>query len=195
VVTGPEYSDRVDADHVVRMPVLYAVVCGAGPAFHAVDLVRCAVDRGWDVWVIATRVVVEYFVDPRELERVSGNPVRTDFRRPGEAGGLPRADAAVVAPATYNTINKWAAGIADTFALSTLAELTGARVPVAVLPFVNTSFAANRVFRRSVAELRAEGVEMLVGPGGFEPYPPEAGAERAASFPWHLVVDAVRTPS
>ena len=180
-------------EDAITKPVLYAVICGAGPAFHADRLVRYAMDRGWDVRVIATRTVVEYFLDPCDLERVSGHPVRTDFRRPGEPGSLPRADAAVVAPATYNTINKWANGIADTFALSTLAELTGARVPVAVLPFVNTAFAANAAFRRSVAALRAEGVAMLIGEGWFEPYPPAETETSAEAFPWHLVVDAVGT--
>jgi phosphopantothenoylcysteine synthetase/decarboxylase len=172
-------------------PVLYAVICGAGPAFTADRLVRRAVDQGWDVRVIATRIVVEFFVNPGDLERISGNPVRTDFRRPGEPGGLPPADAAIVAPATYNTINKWAAGIADTFALSTLAELTGAKAPIAVLPFVNTSFAANAVFGRSVESLRADGVRMLMGPGWFEPYPPGDGDAAAERFPWHLAVEAV----
>jgi phosphopantothenoylcysteine synthetase/decarboxylase len=71
---------------------------------------------------------------------------------------LPPADAVIVAPATYNTINKWAAGIADTYVLTQLAELTGLGLPIAVLPFVNTALAANRVFHWSVAELRAAGV-------------------------------------
>ena len=118
-------TDHGDA----RPPVLYAIVCGAGPAADAGRLVAEAAARGWDVWVIMTPTVADYFVDPAALARVSGHPVRTGFRRTGAVGGLPRADAAVVAPATYNTINKWALGIADTFALSTLAELTGA-VPI-----------------------------------------------------------------
>ena len=35
-----------------------------------------------------------------------------------------------MAPATYNTINKWAAGIADTYPLTQLAELTGGKLMV-----------------------------------------------------------------
>jgi transcriptional regulator with XRE-family HTH domain len=35
---------------------------------------------------------------------------------PDEPDELPAADAVVVAPATFNTVNKWAAGITDTFA-------------------------------------------------------------------------------
>jgi hypothetical protein len=34
----------------------------------------------------------------------------------------PKADAIIVAPATYNTISKWAAGVSDTYALGILAE-------------------------------------------------------------------------
>jgi hypothetical protein len=64
-------------------------------------------------------------------------------------------------------------------------------VPVAVLPFVNTAYAANSVFGRSVAELRLAGVMVLYGPGGFEPHPPGTGGTRLDSYPWHLALDAV----
>jgi phosphopantothenoylcysteine synthetase/decarboxylase len=40
---------------------------------------------------------------------------------PGEGRKLPPADAIIVAPATYNTMNKRAAGISDTFELGLLA--------------------------------------------------------------------------
>ncbi len=36
-------------------------------------------------------------------------------------------------------------------------------MPIVVLPFVNTALAANRVFQRSVAELRESGVTVLFG--------------------------------
>lgn len=35
---------------------------------------------------------------------------------------LPHADVILVAPATYNTINKWALGVTDNYALGILAE-------------------------------------------------------------------------
>jgi hypothetical protein len=77
-----------------------------------------------------------------------------------------------VAPATYNTICKWARGISDTYALGVLAETTGLAVPTVVLPFVNTALAARAPFRRSVDELRSEGVVILRGPGGIQPHEP-----------------------
>ena len=41
----------------------------------------------------------------------TGDPVRHDYKLPGEPDVLPEPDAIVVAPATFNTIDKWAAGI------------------------------------------------------------------------------------
>jgi len=38
-----------------------------------------------------------------------------------------------VAPATFNTVNKWAAGISDTLALGILCEAYGMGIPTAVL--------------------------------------------------------------
>jgi phosphopantothenoylcysteine synthetase/decarboxylase len=97
----------------------------------------------------------------------------------------------IVAPATYNTINKWAAGISDTYVLSLLAELTGLRIPIAVLPFVNTALAANDVFTRNLARLRAAGVSVLFGPDILEPHPPRTAGTRLDTYPWHLALDAV----
>src|SRR5439155_1100294 len=77
---------------------------------------------------IATATACAHFVDLAALERLLGEPVRTGYRRADES--RPPADAVIVAPATYNTINKWANGISDTYVLSLLAELTGLGTPI-----------------------------------------------------------------
>jgi flavoprotein len=48
---------------------------------------------------------------------------------PDEPNELPAADAVIVAPATFNTVNKWATGIADTFVVGLLCELMGFGIP------------------------------------------------------------------
>ena len=116
--------------------------------------------------------------------------MRTTYRKPGDEP-LPKADGVIVAPATYNTINKWAAGISDTYALNQLAELTGLGVKIVVLPFVNQALAANRVFTRSVEELRYAGVRVLFGPGEFEPHPPRTGEQILDAYPWRLARKAL----
>jgi phosphopantothenoylcysteine synthetase/decarboxylase len=170
--------------------VLYVIVCAAGAAVDVDKLVEAAQARGWDVWIVPTPSAVD-FIDVSALEELIGHPIRARYRQLGEGGKLPPADAVIVAPATYNTINKWAAGISDTFALGLLAELTPVGLPMAVLPFVNASLAANRAFIKSVAELREASVTVLLGDGGFIPHAAGQGGSQIASFPWAAALDAV----
>ena len=169
--------------------VLSIIACGAGPATAIASLVQPALDRGWTVQVIATPAALEFF-DQAAIEKATGNPARSQYSKPG----APRSqipDAIIVAPATYNTINKWAQGISDTYALGVLAETTGLGVPIVVLPFVNSALAARAPFRRSIKDLRGEGVRILLGPGGVEPHQPHTGGELIATYPWHLALDEV----
>ncbi|WP_084965993.1 flavoprotein [Thermoactinospora rubra] len=167
--------------------LLYAIVCAASPARDVGRLVAMAQGEGWVVQVVATPSALE-FVDVPALEEQTGRPVRSRYRRPDEPKP-PRADAIIVAPATYNTVNKFAQGIADTYALGVLAEAPGLGIPVVVLPFVNGALASRAPFRRSVEALRAEGVRVCFGPGAFEPHAPSQGADPTGSFPWRLALD------
>ena len=167
--------------------VLTAVVCGAGPAAATGTLIELARDRDWKVQVVATPAALGFF-DEHAIADQAGIPVRSQYAKPG----APRSqvpDAILVAPATYNTICKWAQGISDTYALGVLAEATGVGVPTVVLPFVNTALARRAPFRRSVDSLRAEGVHILLGPGGFQPHPPRTGGDLIDTYPWHLGLD------
>ena len=71
-----------------------------------------------------------------------------------------------------------------------MAEAIGRRVPVVILPFVNSALADRAPFRRAVDSLRAEGVRVLFGPGEWVPHSPGTGGERIATFPWAIVLDA-----
>lgn len=167
--------------------VLSVIVCGAGPATAIGTFVELARDRGWTVQVIATPAALDFF-DQAAIEQQTGNPVKSQYSKPG----TPRSaipEAIIVAPTTYNTINKWALGISDTYALGVLAEITGLDIPIVVLPFVNSALARRAPFQRSVEALRAEGVRILLGPGGVEPHPPRTGGNLIGTYPWHLALD------
>jgi hypothetical protein len=167
--------------------VLSVIVCGAGPAAAINTLITLAHGRGWTVQIIATPAALD-FLDQAAIEEQTGNPVKSQYSRPG----APRShlpDAIVVAPATYNTINKWAQGISDTYALGVLAELTSLNIPIVVLPFVNSALASRAPFRRSIESLRSEGVQILLGPGGFEPHPPRTGSSSIDTYPWSAALD------
>lgn len=162
-------------------------MCGAGPATEIGTLVKLAIDQRWTVQVVATPAALDFF-DQGAIEQLTGNPVRSQYSKPGS----PRSeipDAIIVAAATYNTINKWAQGTSDTYALGILAEMTGMDTPIVVLPFVNSALASRVAFQRSVEILRSEGVHFLLGPGRFEPHPPRTGGSRIETFPWNLALD------
>ena len=143
--------------------VLYVVVCAAPAAANVDEFVRLALDAGWVVRVIATPMG-ERFIDVAELAALSGDRVRIGFRMPGEPDELPPADAVVVAPATFNTMNKWAAGITDTFATGLLCELTGLGVPIVAVPLVKEALARHVAFGRSLEVLAGMGVRVLFDP-------------------------------
>jgi phosphopantothenoylcysteine synthetase/decarboxylase len=168
---------------------MYVVVCGAGAAIRVDALVGQAQQRGWDVFIIASPAALQ-FINVAELEEQTAHAVRSDYQTEQSVPrSLPHATVIVVAPATYNTINKWAHGVSDTYALSILAESIGLRIPVVVLPFVNSALASHFAFGRSVRDLRAAGVRVILGPGEWEPHPPGTGSEHIDTFPWHLALD------
>lgn len=171
--------------------VLYVIVCGAGPAGNIGQLIDLAHTRAFDVHLIATPAAMD-FIDVEALEAHSGHPVRSQYTKPGanRPRKLPEADAIIVAPASYNTINKWSQGISDTYTLGILAEAPGLGIPVIVLPFVNSALASHFAFRRNVEDLRQAGARILLGPNEFQPHPPGTGGTRLDKFPWHLALSA-----
>ncbi|MFE6712346.1 hypothetical protein [Streptomyces sp. NPDC057695] len=100
-----------------------------------------------------------------------GYPIRSAWHRPGDSRPHPPADAIDVAPARFNTVNKWAAGTADTLALGILCEAYGMGIPTVVLLYVNAAMAAHPAYGRSLDQLREMGV--LVG--SHKPHRPKAG--------------------
>ena len=164
-------------------PFLYVVVCAAGVARDVSKLITAAQERSWEVGVIATPQGLGFF-DAPAVEAQTGRPIRSAWRAPGDPRPFPAPDAVAVAPATFNTVNKWAAGISDTLALGTLNEAYGLGVPIAVLPCVSDALAAHPAYRGSVERLRGMGV------GFGDRYSGEPGEDGLrAEFPWGAVLD------
>ncbi len=173
--------------------MLYVIACAAPPAARVGQLVSLAQQRGWDVCVLTTPYG-RRFTDTAALERQTGHPVRSEYKHPGEPDVLPDPDAVIVAPATVNTINKWAAGICDTLALGILVEAIGKRLPVVALPSTNQAHAAHPAFRENIGKLRSWGVTVLFGPGIDGHGEPGADGDEPDQFPWSATLDALGTP-
>lgn len=159
-------------------PVLYLIACGGYPSGKLPAFITFAREQGWDVCVIATPDGAK-FLDAAYLAELTGHPVRSQYKDPAEPDVLPPADAFVVAPATFNTINKWAGGISDTLALGLLNEAVGLGLPMVAVPWPNVALARHPAFQRSVAALREWGVHVMLDPARL---PREPGG--SAAFPW-----------
>ena len=144
-------------------------VTGGIAAYKAAEILRLLQERGHQVQVIMTRSAQE-FVRPLTFAALSGQKVITDMF----AGHEPNLDSAVehisvaesvdallVAPATADTLAKFAHGLADDF-LSTLYLATTA--PVIVAPAMNVNMWNHAATQQNVAALRARGVQ-IVEPG------------------------------
>ena len=140
--------------------VLYLIVCGAPPAADTARTVKEKQAEGWDVCVIATPHGAQWF-DLNQVQELTGHEVRQQFRAPTAPEFGPRADAILLAPATFNTLNKWALGINDTLALGLLNEAIGRDVPIEVRPVVNDALASHPSYEMSLKMLAAAGVRFL----------------------------------
>jgi phosphopantothenoylcysteine decarboxylase len=174
--------------------VLYVLVCGSPMARDVGILVDLAQQDGWEVCVITTPDGRK-FVDAAALQKKTGHPVRTYYKNPGDPDVLPIATAMIVAPATVNTVNKWAAGITDTLVLGLLVEGYGYGVPTAVVPYTNKIMARHPTLAESLAKLRAWGVHVLYGDDVYRLGAPGQNDRFRGQFPWRRALQAVSAKS
>jgi hypothetical protein len=88
------------------------------------------------------------FADLDELEQLTGQPVRSEYRMPGTGERTPPADAVLACPLTFNL----------------LCEMVGYRVPVIVVPHCKPQLASHPAFTASLETLRAMGACVLFDP-------------------------------
>jgi len=146
-------------------------VSGGIAAYKAAEIVRLLQERGMQVQVIMTAAAQE-FVRPLTFAALSGEKVITSmFGSGAEQPNLDSAvehiavaqsiDALLVAPATADTLAKFAQGVANDF-LSTLYLATTA--PVIVAPAMNVNMWQHPATRANLDILRRRGV-LVIEPG------------------------------
>ncbi|MEU3776300.1 flavoprotein [Streptomyces sp. NPDC032472] len=169
---------------------LYLLCSAAPPVFDVAHVIEDAQSRGWDVCLGLTPTAAHWLrVSLDGLAALTGHPVRWQYKLPGEPDVWPAADALLLAPATFNSLNAWALGLTDRFAIGVAAEAIGKGTPVVTMPCTNAALAAHPQFDQSLATLRGAGVTVLYGENGFVPGP--AGVDAPPHFPWQLALDAV----
>ena len=137
---------------------------GGIAAYKAAELTRLLVKEGIAVDVVMTPAAAQ-FIAPMTLQALSGNPVLSGLWDSGAANAMGHielsrhADAIIVAPASADFIAKVAHGHADDL-LSTLCLARDC--PLLVAPAMNRQMWANAATQRNVAQLKADGVEILI---------------------------------
>jgi phosphopantothenoylcysteine decarboxylase/phosphopantothenate--cysteine ligase len=139
---------------------------GGIAAYKAAELTRLLVKEGIAVDVVMTPGATQ-FITPMTLQALSGRRVLTDLWDSGAANAMGHidlsrgADAILVAPASADFIAKLANGHADDL-LSTLCLARDC--PLLVAPTMNVHMWNNAATQRNIAQLKADGIEVL-GPG------------------------------
>jgi len=151
------------------VPVVVLGVTGCIGAYKACEVLRELQKQGVDVHVVMTAAATR-FVSPMTFEALSRHPVFHDQFSLGENGEIRHisladdAELLLVAPATANSLGKFAHGIADD-ALSTLYLAT--RAPVLVAPAMNVNMFDHPAVQQNLATLRTRGVGVIEPGDGY----------------------------
>jgi phosphopantothenoylcysteine decarboxylase / phosphopantothenate---cysteine ligase len=146
-------------------------VSGGIAAYKAAELVRALQRQALEVRVVMTEAATR-FIQPLTFSALTGYKVLTSLwdgsdasgEVPSEQNGIDHiaeaqwADALVVAPATANTLAKFAHGIADDF-LTTMYLATTA--PVLVAPAMNVNMWNHAATQANLETLRQRGVRVI----------------------------------
>lgn len=138
-------------------------VTGGISAYKAIEILRGLQRAGCEVRVAMTRHACE-FIQPLTFRALSGAYVVVDDYAPSNPDPIAHitfsqtVDLLIVAPATANTLAKFANGVADDFLTSTYLACTA---PVLIAPAMNTTMWEHPATQRNVEKLRKDGVQVI----------------------------------
>ncbi|SDQ77673.1 flavoprotein [Actinopolyspora saharensis] len=163
-------------------PVVYLVGTAAPPVRELAEPVGLLRRAGWDVCVVLTPTAADW-VDGEELAEQSGRPVRVHPRMPSEQDPLPKADAVLVAPVTFNSLNKVATGVSDTLAVSLVNELLAGEVSITLAPCVKSVLRRHPAYPVNIRLLADAGVRLLDSDSLTS-----RGTDGLATFDWNTAI-------
>jgi phosphopantothenoylcysteine decarboxylase/phosphopantothenate--cysteine ligase len=139
--------------------------------YKAAELCRQLIKAGATVQVVMTEAA-EHFITPVSMQALSGRPVfgsQWDSRAPNAMAHITlgrEADAVLIAPASADFMARLAQGRADELLSLLCLARPAERVPLVLAPAMNREMWAHPATQRNVAQLRADGAQVLdVGVG------------------------------
>lgn len=138
-------------------------ITGSIAAYKAAYLISKLVQNNFEVRIVLTQSALK-FIGIATLEGLSGQPVYTDTFKEGQMMGhielTKWADLTILVPADANTINKYAAGIADNL-VTTLFLAHDRTKPYLIAPAMNTKMYEHPATQASLAKLIRWGLKVL----------------------------------
>lgn len=173
-----ESSAGIETVSLANTKIILGVTGGIA-AYKAAELCRLLVKGGAEVRVVMTEAA-QQFVTPLTFQALSGQPVLTSLWQAEAGDGMAHihlsreADLLLVAPASADFLARLAQGRADDL----LSTLCLARTCIlAVAPAMNREMWAAAATQRNLAQLHADGVNVL-GPAAGEQACGEVGLGR-----------------
>jgi phosphopantothenoylcysteine decarboxylase/phosphopantothenate--cysteine ligase len=163
----PQHASNDHHASLKGASVIVAVTGGIA-AYKTCWLVSRLAQAGAEVTVLMTQDATR-FVTPLTFQALSGKPVYTsqwehvENKDPQHIGLARRADLAIVAPCTMNTMAKIAHGIADDIVTVVLSAIDRSKTPVLLAPAMNEAMWDQPSTQRNAKQLIADGFE-LIGP-------------------------------
>ena len=143
---------------------------GSIACYKACQLISRLVQEGHEVQPVASRSVSQ-FIGMATLEGLTHKPVFNDLYAPGRMLDHIRlakwADLAIVCPASANTINRLAQGLADD-CIGALFLAYDLRKPYLLAPAMNHEMMGHPAVRASLEKLKSWNVEVLSTSVGYQ---------------------------
>lgn len=163
------------------MKAIYVIVSGAGSARCVPDLLRALTQFDLSIYTLLTESA-HMIISPNNLADQEGHTLIEGYFDPALVNGR-QPGLTLVAPATFNTVNKISQGIADTLPHSLVAEAIGAGWPVIIAPSMNPALANHPRVGQSLKTLLEWGVTVLE---------PQADHERLMMASLEEIITVVR---
>ena len=155
---------------VYKIPSMALIVLGMTggiSAYKSLELLRELQRQGHMVEVIMTDHATK-FITPLTVEALLGKPVHTSQWKTEQNSiehiALAKSDLVVIAPATANTLAKFAHGIADNLLTSLV---LASQAPLLLVPAMNPAMYSNSATQENLAKLRKRGCVIIEPESGL----------------------------
>jgi phosphopantothenoylcysteine synthetase/decarboxylase len=153
------------------MSKILVQLSGSIAAYKSCDLISKLVQAGHEVKTVATKGALE-FVGAATLEGLSGHPVFHDIYEEGRMMDhihlAKWADLAILAPASANTLNRLAQGLANDVVGTLFLAWDLKKKPYLVAPAMNQQMIDHPATREALGKLESWGVHVLPSGDGHQ---------------------------